>query len=159
MNGESPSIVLGYDHAAAVVQREAERARAGAATARRVEWVPLAVAAGRVLAEAVAADRDQPPFARATRDGFACRAADLRGGGLRVVGQLRAGEAWTLGALRPGEAAEIMTGRDGAARRGLRGDGGARTRLRAGWCTSGKRGRSCRERTSCRRERKRGREM
>ncbi|MFZ0690145.1 MAG: gephyrin-like molybdotransferase Glp, partial [Acidobacteriaceae bacterium] len=63
-----------------------------------------------VLAEAVAADRDQPPFARATRDGFACRAADLKGGGLRVVGQLRAGEAWTLGALRPGEAAEIMTG-------------------------------------------------
>ena len=58
----------------------------------------------------VVADRDQPPFARATRDGFACRAADLQAGGLRVVGQLRAGEAWTLGAIRPGEAAEIMTG-------------------------------------------------
>jgi molybdopterin molybdotransferase len=58
----------------------------------------------------VAADRDQPPFARATRDGFACRAADLQAGGLRVVGQLRAGEAWTLGAIQPGEAAEIMTG-------------------------------------------------
>jgi molybdopterin molybdotransferase len=110
MNGESPSIVLSYDHAAAVVGREAERARAGAATTRHVERVPLAAAAGRVLAEPVVADRDQPPFARATRDGFACRAADLQAGGLRVVGQLRAGEAWTLGAIRPGEAAEIMTG-------------------------------------------------
>ena len=70
----------------------------------------LAAAQGRVLAEAVVADREQPPFPRATRDGFACRTADLHAGGMRVVGQLRAGEAWTLGAIRPGEAVEIMTG-------------------------------------------------
>jgi molybdopterin molybdotransferase len=102
--------VLGYDHAAAVVGREAKRALVDFSTKRGVERIPLGEAAGRVLAEAVVADRDQPPFARATRDGFACRATELQAGGLRIVGQLRAGEAWTLGPIRPGEAVEIMTG-------------------------------------------------
>ena len=109
-SGESPSIVLSYDHAAAVVGREAERVRPQPGPARIAERVALDAAAGRVLAEPVIADRDQPPFARATRDGYACRAVDLPAGGLRVVGQLRAGDAWTLGAIRPGEAVEIMTG-------------------------------------------------
>lgn len=88
------------------------RAQAELALARprTMERVPLAEAVGRVLAEAVTADRDQPPFPRATRDGFACRAEDLAQGPLRVVGQLRAGEAWTGGAIGPGEAVEIMTG-------------------------------------------------
>ena len=62
------------------------------------------------MAEAVRADRDQPPFPRSTRDGFACRAEDLAEGPLRVMGQLRAGEVWTGGPLGPGEAVEIMTG-------------------------------------------------
>jgi len=110
MRSDSPSIVLSYDHAAAVVGREAERLLAGAAAARGVERLALEAAAGRVLAQPVLADRDQPPFARATRDGFACRVADLQAGAMRVVAQLRAGEAWTLGAIRPGEAVEIMTG-------------------------------------------------
>lgn len=106
---ESPSIVLSYEHAASVLRRQAECAREWARR-RKSEKVTLALAHGRVLAEAVLADRDQPPFPRATRDGFACRTADLRAGGLRVVGQLRAGEVWTLGAIQPGEAVEIMTG-------------------------------------------------
>ncbi|HEX4311787.1 MAG TPA: gephyrin-like molybdotransferase Glp [Acidobacteriaceae bacterium] len=106
MGSESPSIVLSYEHAASVVRRQAEWVRA----TTTVERVALGAAAGRVLAEPVVADRDQPPFARATRDGFACRAAELQAGGLRIIGQLRAGEAWTLGAIRPGEAVEIMTG-------------------------------------------------
>src|ERR1700734_1876001 len=110
MRGESPSIVLGYEHAAAVVGREAKRALADFSTKRTVERVALGEAAGRVLAEAVVADREQPPFARATRDGFACRATELQAGGLRIVGQLKAGQAWTLGRIRPGEAVEIMTG-------------------------------------------------
>lgn len=104
----SPSIVLSYEEAAAVVRRESQRARA--AKKGRVERIPLDAAAGRVLASPIVADRDQPPFPRATRDGFACRAADLRAGRLHVVGQLRAGESWTLGAIRTGEAVEIMTG-------------------------------------------------
>ena len=40
------------------------------------ERVALLACAGRVLAEEVLADRDQPPFDRATRDGFAVRAED-----------------------------------------------------------------------------------
>jgi molybdopterin molybdotransferase len=105
MDGVS-TMVLSYDEAAAVVRGAAERVRGIPA----VERVPLAAAAGRVLAEAVRADRDQPPFPRATRDGFACRAEDLALGPLRVIGQLRAGEAWMGGTIAAGEAVEIMTG-------------------------------------------------
>lgn len=67
---------------------------------------------GRVLAEAVAADRHQPPFARSTRDGYAVRSGDFRqdGTALHVVGQVRAGEQWTGAALGEAEAIEIMTG-------------------------------------------------
>jgi molybdopterin molybdotransferase len=99
--------ILRYEAAAGVVLAEAERARDGARAAERVS---LADAAGRVLAEPVVADRDQPPFPRATRDGFACRAEDLAPGPLRVMGQVRAGEAWSGGAIGTGEAVEIMTG-------------------------------------------------
>jgi molybdopterin molybdotransferase len=99
--------VLSYDEAAAAVMAGAERVLS---CERGTERVPLAAAAGRVTAEAVVADRDQPPFPRATRDGYACRAGDLAQGPLRVVGRLRAGEAWTGGDLGPGEAIEIMTG-------------------------------------------------
>ena len=99
--------VLSYEEAAAVVRAQAEFALGWP---RITECVALAAAVGRVLAEAVTADRDQPPFPRATRDGFACRAEDLAQGPLRAVGQLRAGEAWTGGAIAPGEAVEIMTG-------------------------------------------------
>jgi molybdopterin molybdotransferase len=73
-----------------------------------VERVALADAAGRVLADDVHADRDQPPFHRSTRDGFALRAADAPGT-LRVVGEIAAGTALAR-ALAAGEAAEIMTG-------------------------------------------------
>jgi molybdopterin molybdotransferase len=65
-------------------------------------------AAGRVLAQEIAADRDYPPFDRSARDGYALRAADVPGE-LRVTGEVRAGEVFT-GAIGPGEAVEIMTG-------------------------------------------------
>jgi molybdopterin molybdotransferase len=64
---------------------------------------------GRVLAQEVKADRDQPPFDRSTRDGFAVR-ADASGTTLGVAGMVRAGELWNGGALEPGAAVEIMTG-------------------------------------------------
>ena len=79
-------------------------ARRGAAAER----VPLTEAAGRVLAEAVAADRDYPPFARSARDGFAVRAVDVPGE-LRIAGEVRAGAIFH-GSLQPGQAIEIMTG-------------------------------------------------
>jgi molybdopterin molybdotransferase len=77
---------------------------------RPAERVELALAAGRVLAKPLTADRDQPPFARSTRDGFACRAAEAcRHKKLPVAGSSHAGEA-PAGPLPPGSAWEIMTG-------------------------------------------------
>ena len=68
-------------------------------------------ALGRVLAEPILADRPQPPFARSTRDGFACDAAGLTSRTpVRVRGLIRAGEAWAGPPLSPDEALEIMTG-------------------------------------------------
>ncbi|HEY7336641.1 MAG TPA: gephyrin-like molybdotransferase Glp [Bryobacteraceae bacterium] len=72
------------------------------------ESVHLLDAAGRVLAESIAADRDYPPFHRSARDGFAVRAADLPGE-LRVVGEVRAGEVFP-GPIGQGQTVEIMTG-------------------------------------------------
>src|SRR5438270_4961091 len=78
----------------------------------QAEEVPLLQALGRVLAEPVLADRDFPPFPRATRDGYAVRAADLERDEpalLRVVGQVKAGDSYDL-PVASGEAVEIMTG-------------------------------------------------
>ena len=73
--------------------------------------VQLLQVLGRVLAQPVRADRDFPPFPRATRDGFALRAADLTSvpAILRVIGQVRAGTGFN-GRVGTGEAVEIMTG-------------------------------------------------
>lgn len=79
------------------------------------EMVELAAAAGRVLALAVHADRDVPPFARAAMDGYAVRAADVAAARpdaavtLDVVGEATPGQGFT-GAPRPGTAVRIMTG-------------------------------------------------
>ena len=76
------------------------------------EDLPLLQALGRVLAEPIVADRHFPPFPRATRDGYAVRAADLDQDGpvlLRVVGQVKAGDSYDL-PVSSGEAVEIMTG-------------------------------------------------
>lgn len=72
------------------------------------EAVALAEAEGRVLAEAIRADRDYPPLPRSARDGYAVRSADLPGT-LRVAGEIPAGSHFT-GELQRGEAIEIMTG-------------------------------------------------
>ncbi len=74
----------------------------------RVVDLPLAEAAGRVLARDVCADRNYPPLPRSVRDGFALRAVDVPGR-LRVIGEVRAGERYT-GRVEPGECVEIMTG-------------------------------------------------
>jgi len=84
---------------------------AGNVSARPIETVPLLESVGRTLAEPIRADRDQPPFPRATRDGFAVHAAEWSSGAsLRVIGQVRAGEVWRGGEVPPGAAVEIMTG-------------------------------------------------
>ncbi len=73
------------------------------------EHLPLHEADGRVLAHAITADRDQPPFPRSTRDGYALRAADASRS-LALMGTIRAGEQWTGKNLQAGETIEIMTG-------------------------------------------------
>jgi molybdopterin molybdotransferase len=66
---------------------------------------------GRVLASEVRADRDYPPFDRATRDGFAVRAANLAQPGARLtcIGELRAGGSIDA-SVGAGQCVEIMTG-------------------------------------------------
>jgi molybdopterin molybdotransferase len=81
--------------------------RAGRALPQ-VEETGLDGAAGRVLAEDIAADRDTPALPRSVRDGFAVRAIDLPGE-LEVIGEVRAGERFQ-GEVRQGQAVEIMTG-------------------------------------------------
>jgi len=72
------------------------------------ENVPLANAIGRVLAEDVAAVRDQPPFAASAMDGWAVRAADTPGS-LKIVGESAAGHGFE-GRVAAGEAVRIFTG-------------------------------------------------
>ena len=72
------------------------------------ETVPLASAAGRVLAEDARAAVDLPPFASSAMDGFALRASDSPGR-LPVVERIAAGRPATR-ALAAGEAMAIATG-------------------------------------------------
>lgn len=76
----------------------------------RVARVPLADAAGRVLAEDVLCDRDYPPFDKSLMDGYAVRSADARAGAvLRIAGEIAAGQRPTR-RLQAGQAIAIMTG-------------------------------------------------
>jgi molybdopterin molybdotransferase len=70
--------------------------------------LPLERASGRILAQAVAGDRDYPPVDKSLRDGFAVRAADVPGT-LEVVAEVRAGTESDI-EIGPKQAAEIMTG-------------------------------------------------
>jgi len=78
------------------------------------ETVTLLAAVNRVLAEEIHADRDLPPFPRATRDGFAVRAEGVSRvpATLEVAGEIRAGDSpekyeYSVDASH---AIEIMTG-------------------------------------------------
>jgi molybdopterin molybdotransferase len=73
-----------------------------------VETVGLTEAAGRVLAQAIASDRDTPALSRSVRDGYAVNAIDLPGT-LEVIGEVRAGSAFS-GTVGRRQAVEIMTG-------------------------------------------------
>jgi molybdopterin molybdotransferase len=74
----------------------------------RAEIVPLAQSIGRVLAEDVAAARDQPPFAASAMDGWAVRSTDCPAT-LRIVGESAAGNGFE-GAIAAGQAVRIFTG-------------------------------------------------
>ena len=101
--------IVSFEQARHIVEQHATEVTATAA-----ETVDLLAAAGRVLAEEICADRDLPPFPRATRDGFAVRAADVAHVPvvLEVIGEIRAGASASESALQvgPQQAVEIMTG-------------------------------------------------
>jgi molybdopterin molybdotransferase len=105
--------VLSFEDARRVVEDQATLIRSSMPTGR-TESVDLLAAAGRVLYEPVAADRDLPPFPRSTRDGYAVRSADLvqLPTTLEVIGEIKAGETLeTIPAnVGSGQTASIMTG-------------------------------------------------
>lgn len=80
----------------------------GEVTPLGAETVPLGDSLGRVLAEDVAAVRDQPPFTASAMDGYAVRTADAPGT-LTLVGESAAGHGYE-GALDAGQTVRIFTG-------------------------------------------------
>jgi molybdopterin molybdotransferase len=106
----APANVLDFQAALALLHVQT-RELAASSEAHRCRRVALLEARGRVLAQPVRADRDQPAFDRAPRDGFAVRAVEFSSGkAARVIGSVRAGDRWRGADLYPGEALEIMTG-------------------------------------------------
>jgi molybdopterin molybdotransferase len=101
--------IVSFEQARRLVEQHAATVSPGA-----VETVDLVAGLGRVLAEGILADRDFPPFARAARDGYAVRAADLAEvpARLEVVGEVKAGDWPEPGvcSVGRGQAVGIMTG-------------------------------------------------
>ena len=75
------------------------------------EDIALQYAQGRVLAQTVTANRDQPPFAAAAMDGYAIRATDLAAGAQtwQVIGESAAGHPFSS-PVAAGQATRIFTG-------------------------------------------------
>ncbi|GAC1435550.1 MAG: molybdopterin molybdotransferase MoeA [Terriglobales bacterium] len=107
-NQTSSPGILSFEEARHCVEAQAGKLRPG-----NTEVIPLLDSVERVLAEPVLADRDFPPFNRATRDGYAVRAADLATppASLEVTGEIKAGASIEgRPALKAGQALAIMTG-------------------------------------------------
>jgi len=94
--------------------RHAVEEYAGTLAATDPELTNLLDGVGLVLAEDLTADRDFPPFPRATRDGYAVRAADVQSvlTQLHNVGSIKAGASTADSSVSvgTGECVEIMTG-------------------------------------------------
>ncbi|HXM95997.1 MAG TPA: gephyrin-like molybdotransferase Glp [Candidatus Dormibacteraeota bacterium] len=98
--------MLSYEQARNKVIEQLGRSTAPCATVD----LSLRDALGYVLALDVKTDREYPPFDRATRDGYAVRAADAAMGvKLPYVGEIKAGDSVTQ-PLAPGTCVQIMTG-------------------------------------------------
>jgi molybdopterin molybdotransferase len=104
----SDSLILTFEAARHSVEEHAKTLRP-----RGRELLSLLDAADRVLAEPIHADRDIPPFPRATRDGYAVKSADVARvpANLEVVGEVKAGAPTSnVPVLASGQAIAIMTG-------------------------------------------------
>ncbi|OIQ29541.1 MAG: molybdopterin molybdenumtransferase MoeA [Alphaproteobacteria bacterium MedPE-SWcel] len=89
---------------------EARAALLQLVTPTEIETVPLAEAAGRVLARPVVARRDQPPFDASAMDGYAVNAAEVEHHAMfKVIGESAAGHGYA-GRVGAGQAVRIFTG-------------------------------------------------
>ena len=85
------------------------------AAVTETEMIPIENACGRIAAEDVSADFDQPSFDRSPLDGFAVRSADIAEASpespaeLSVIDEVCAGEI-SSSRIGPGQAVRIMTG-------------------------------------------------
>ena len=105
--GSAPTSIVDFERALQMVLAQAR----SAARSTQSQPLPLLQSQSRILARPLLADRDQPPFDRSTRDGFALRAADwTSAASLEVIGQIRAGQLWSGPAVQRNQAIEIMTG-------------------------------------------------
>jgi molybdopterin molybdotransferase len=94
--------MITVEQALALVENEARPLRA--------QDVPLIEGRGRILAESVRSDADEPPFDRSQVDGYAIHSADLdQSSTLRIGETILAGRTPSR-ALAPAEAAVITTG-------------------------------------------------
>ncbi|HAT84881.1 MAG TPA: molybdopterin molybdenumtransferase MoeA, partial [Rhizobiales bacterium] len=77
----------------------------------KVQSVPLSEASGRILAQDMAATRNQPPFDASAMDGYAVKADNLKDlpVKLKVIGEVPAGHSFA-GEMKDGEAVRIFTG-------------------------------------------------
>jgi molybdopterin molybdotransferase len=75
------------------------------------EIVPLKFSHGRILAKAIKATRDQPPFPASAMDGYAVRHEDISKvpANLKLTGTSAAGHAYKR-TMKSGEAVRILTG-------------------------------------------------
>lgn len=109
MSVVTQSQLLSFAEARRIVEKYA-----GVSAPTEPELTNLLDAVSLVLAEDLLADRDFPPFPRATRDGFAVLATDLRSvpAQLRNVGSIKAGASVedSVVSVVPGDCVEIMTG-------------------------------------------------
>ena len=96
--------VLHFNQALATVQEYASRL-----SPSEPELVSLLDSLRLALAEDLVADRDFPPFPRATRDGYAVRAEDVASvpAQLQCLGELKAGASVAQSSIR------IQRGRGG----------------------------------------------
>ena len=91
--------------------KEAQEIIIGLAASFCTETVSLEKALGRALAEPVTADRDYPPFNRASMDGYVMKYADVEKGVLKleVIETIFAGQVPQT-AINSGQCYKIMTG-------------------------------------------------
>jgi molybdopterin molybdotransferase len=107
MAAQPEQAILSFEAARSLVEDHASRLRP-----KGRELLGILDVHGRVLAEPIHADRDFPPFPRATRDGYAIRAADLDKlpADLQIIGEIKAGGTPSALSVESGQAAAIMTG-------------------------------------------------